>query len=59
VAPLRRGLELAELVQDEGNQLYSIAREFVAATESEWTRRPGRQKLRRLRTLLEELNQAL
>jgi DNA-binding MarR family transcriptional regulator len=43
----------------KGNQLYSIAREFVADTEAEWTRRLGRQKMRRLRTLLEELNQAL
>jgi DNA-binding MarR family transcriptional regulator len=43
----------------KGNQLYAIAREFVAETEAEWTRRLGGQKMRQLKTLLEELNQAL
>jgi DNA-binding MarR family transcriptional regulator len=43
----------------KGNQLYAIAREFVEETEARWTRRLGRQKMRQLRALLEELNQAL
>jgi DNA-binding MarR family transcriptional regulator len=43
----------------KGNQLYAIAREFVAQTEKEWTRRLGQAKMRQLRALLEELNQAL
>ena len=43
----------------KGNQLYAIAREFVEETEAEWTRRLGRQKMRQLRGLLEELNEGL
>jgi DNA-binding MarR family transcriptional regulator len=43
----------------KGNQLYAIAREFVEETEAEWTRRLGRQKMRQLRALLEELNEGL
>ena len=43
----------------QGNQLYAIAREFVEETEAEWTRRLGRQKMRQLRGLLEELNEGL
>jgi DNA-binding MarR family transcriptional regulator len=42
-----------------GNQLYAIAREFVAETEAEWTRRLGKAKMRDLRKLLEELNASL
>jgi DNA-binding MarR family transcriptional regulator len=42
-----------------GNQLYAIAREFVADTEREWTERLGEEKMRRLRELLVELNAAL
>jgi DNA-binding MarR family transcriptional regulator len=43
----------------KGNQLYAIAREFVEEAEAEWTRRLGRQKMRQLRGLLEELNEGL
>ena len=39
-----------------GKQLYAIAREVVVEIETEWTRRLGRAKMRRLRELLEELN---
>ena len=42
-----------------GQEIYAIAREFVAETEREWTERLGEQKMRRLRALLEELNAAL
>jgi DNA-binding MarR family transcriptional regulator len=42
-----------------GRQVYSIAREFVAELEAEWTRRLGKRKMRALRELLEELNAAL
>jgi DNA-binding MarR family transcriptional regulator len=42
-----------------GQEIYAIAREFVAETEREWTERLGEQKMRRLRALLEELNDAL
>jgi DNA-binding MarR family transcriptional regulator len=42
-----------------GNQLYAIARQFVAETEAEWTRRLGKAKMRDLRKLLEELNSSL
>jgi DNA-binding MarR family transcriptional regulator len=42
-----------------GNELYGIAREFVAETEAEWTRRLGKTKMRQLRRLLEELNASL
>jgi DNA-binding MarR family transcriptional regulator len=43
----------------KGNELYAIAREFVAEVEAEWTRRLGATKMRRLRELLEELNESL
>lgn len=39
-----------------GNELYALAREFVAATEAEWERRLGKAKFRQLRELLVELN---
>lgn len=42
-----------------GEELYAIAREFVAELEGEWTKRLGEEKMRRLRELLEELNQGL
>ena len=42
-----------------GQEIYAIAREFVAETEREWTERLGERKMRRLRELLEELNAAL
>jgi len=42
-----------------GQEIYAIAREFVAETEREWTERLGEEKMRRLRELLEELNAAL
>jgi DNA-binding MarR family transcriptional regulator len=43
----------------KGNELYAIAREFVAEVEAGWTRRLGATKMRRLRELLEELNESL
>ena len=51
----------AKLVRatDRGRELYAIARDFVAETEAEWTRRLGRAKIRQLRRLLEELNASL
>ena len=42
-----------------GTELYALAREFVAETETEWERRLGKAKLRQLRQLLEELNAAI
>ena len=42
-----------------GEKVYSIAREFVAELEREWTKRLGATKMRQLRVLLEELNAAL
>jgi hypothetical protein len=38
---------------------YAIAREFVAEIEAEWTRRLGKEKMRKLRELLEELNASI
>ena len=51
----------AKLVRStpKGNELYAIAREVVAELEAEWTRKLGRQKMRQLRALLEELNENL
>ena len=40
----------------KGKDLYEIAREVVAELERQWTRRLGKEKMRRLRSLLEELN---
>jgi DNA-binding MarR family transcriptional regulator len=42
-----------------GREVYAIAREFVADIEAEWTARLGEAKMRRLRELLRELNEAL
>ena len=42
-----------------GQEVYAIAREFVAEVEAEWTRGLGSEKMRRLRELLEELNDLL
>ncbi len=42
-----------------GNELYTIAREFVAELEAEWTRKLGKRKMQQLRSLLEELNAVL
>jgi DNA-binding MarR family transcriptional regulator len=42
-----------------GDELYAIAREFVAELEQEWTKRLGKKKMRQLRELLEELNDGL
>ena len=39
-----------------GEQVYEIAREFVAEPEKAWTKRLGRDKMRRLRALLTELD---
>jgi DNA-binding MarR family transcriptional regulator len=51
----------AKLVRStaRGEELYAIAREFVAEVEAEWTRRLGKAKMRQLRELLEELNAGL
>lgn len=51
----------AKLVRatDRGREVYTLAREFVADLEAEWTARLGAAKMRRLRALLEELNEAL
>jgi DNA-binding MarR family transcriptional regulator len=43
----------------KGSELYAIAREYVAETEAEWTRRLGRARMKQLRELLEDLNAAL
>ena len=42
-----------------GRELYAVAREVVAEIEDEWTARLGERKMRRLRALLEELNDSL
>jgi DNA-binding MarR family transcriptional regulator len=42
-----------------GDELYAIAREFVAELELQWTKRLGKKKMRQLRELLEELNEGL
>ena len=42
-----------------GQQVYAIARRFVAATEADWARRIGKERIRELREILEELNAAL
>lgn len=42
-----------------GDEVYAIAREFVAETEQEWGRRLGKAKMRQLRGLLEELNEVV
>jgi DNA-binding MarR family transcriptional regulator len=44
---------------DRGRALYALAREIVAEMEREWTARLGAGKMRRLRELLEELNERL
>lgn len=51
----------AKLVRatSRGDELYAIAREFVAELEIEWGRRLGRRKMRQLRELLAELNEVL
>jgi len=42
-----------------GKELYAIAREFVAELEQRWTEQLGARKMRQLRQLLVELNEAL
>ena len=42
-----------------GREVYAIAREFVRDLEAQWTERLGEAKMRRLRELLRELNDAL
>jgi DNA-binding MarR family transcriptional regulator len=42
-----------------GREVYRVAREFVADLEAEWTARLGEAKMRQLRELLRELNEAL
>ena len=43
----------------KGDELYAIAREFVAELEAEWTDRLGAARMRQLRELLVELNAGL
>jgi DNA-binding MarR family transcriptional regulator len=42
-----------------GREVYVVAREFVRDLEAEWTERLGNEKMRQLRELLRELNDAL
>jgi DNA-binding MarR family transcriptional regulator len=42
-----------------GREVYGVAREFVRDMEAEWTERLGTEKMRQLRELLRELNDAL
>jgi DNA-binding MarR family transcriptional regulator len=51
----------AKLVRStsKGDQLYAIAREFVAEVDEEWTRMLGKGKMRQLKKLLGELNDGL
>ena len=42
-----------------GEEVYAIAREFVEELEEAWTQRLGSDKMRQLRALLEELNDAV
>jgi DNA-binding MarR family transcriptional regulator len=42
-----------------GKEVFAIAREVVAEIEREWTARLGASEIRRLRELLQELNEAL
>ena len=51
----------AKLVRStsKGEDVYALAREFVAETEAKWTKRLGRTKMRQLRELLVDLNEAL
>jgi len=51
----------AKLVRStpRGDELYAIAREFVADTEARWTAELGPAKMRQLRELLGELNSIL
>ena len=51
----------AKLVRStaRGQEVYAIAREFVAETERAWTKMLGAAKMRQLRRLLEELNAGL
>jgi DNA-binding MarR family transcriptional regulator len=42
-----------------GREVYVVAREFVRDLEAEWTERLGKEKMRQLRELLRELNDAL
>jgi DNA-binding MarR family transcriptional regulator len=42
-----------------GREVYAIARDVIAELEREWTARLGARKMRRLRELLQELNEAL
>src|SRR4051794_35749274 len=44
---------------DRGREVYAVARQVVAELEQDWTARLGEDKMRRLRELLEELNDGL
>lgn len=51
----------AKLVRStaRGSEVYALAREFVAELDRSWTEQLGEEKMRRLRTLLEELNEVV
>jgi DNA-binding MarR family transcriptional regulator len=51
----------AKLVRStrKGEQLYAIARDFVAEVEGEWARLLGKRKIAQLKRLLEELNEGI
>ena len=42
-----------------GREVYAVARQFVAELEQRWTEQIGDRKMRQLRRLLTELNEAL
>jgi DNA-binding MarR family transcriptional regulator len=42
-----------------GSEVYAIARQFVVEIEQQWTERLGETKMRQLRELLRQLNEAL
>src|SRR5215207_9941536 len=42
-----------------GQEVYAVAREVIAEIEHEWAARLGKTKMRRLRELLQELNEKL
>jgi DNA-binding MarR family transcriptional regulator len=56
--PLDRRAKLVRATA-RGQEIYAIAREFVADIEAEWTAKLGERKIATLRKLLKELNEAL
>jgi DNA-binding MarR family transcriptional regulator len=56
--PLDRRAKLVRATA-RGQEVYAIARVFVADIEAEWTDKLGERKIATLRKLLKELNEAL